>query len=104
MIGGTLRAQAKALRAQADTLDALAAAAERDEPDEPVEALPALLDRAQLARQIGVSCGTVDRLRREGLPALLVGDAPRFQLDRVLAWLAARSEPAGLRAIEGGRR
>ena len=51
---------------------------------------PALLDRRSLAQALLCSVDIVDRLRREGLPQLLVGDAPRFRLDAVLAWLEAR--------------
>jgi hypothetical protein len=32
----------------------------------------------------------VDRLRAEGMPELRVGDAPRFELAAVLAWLKER--------------
>jgi len=55
---------------------------------------PALLDRAGLARELATSPGTVDRLRREGLPEVRVGDQPRFELAAVLAWLRRRTERA----------
>jgi len=51
------------------------------------EPLPALIDRATLARQLGVSIPTVDRLRRQGCPTVWVCDAPRFELPRVLDFL-----------------
>jgi hypothetical protein len=56
------------------------------------KALPprVLLDRSELAHAIGVSTRTLDRLRREGLPELTVGDVPRWRLEAVLAWLEAR--------------
>lgn len=73
-------------------VDRLAAAiAERLAPASPVERPPVLLDRAGLARELCVSVGTLDRLRNEGMPELRVGDAPRFELSEVLAWLRARS-------------
>ncbi len=51
-----------------------------------------LLDRNGLARALGVSTSTVDRLVRTGLPCLLVCEARRFELPAVLEWLRARSE------------
>lgn len=54
------------------------------------EAPPALLDRAGLARELGVSVAQVSRLRAEGLPCVIVGDSPRYALAEVLAWLRAR--------------
>lgn len=51
---------------------------------------PALLDRAGLARALGVSPPTVDRMRAEGAPELRVGDSPRFELAAVLGWLRER--------------
>jgi hypothetical protein len=50
-----------------------------------------LLNRADLARALGVSIATVARLRAEGVPCLLVGDSPRFCLEAVVPWLEARS-------------
>lgn len=50
----------------------------------------ALLDRAGLARALDVGISTVDRLRREGMPALWLGDAPRLELAGCLKWLRAR--------------
>lgn len=51
---------------------------------------PRLLDRRGLAEALGCGLDTVDKLRAEGLPQLLVGDAPRFEFDRVLEWLRER--------------
>jgi hypothetical protein len=51
---------------------------------------PRLLDRRGLAVALGCCVDTVDRLRREGCPEVVIGDAPRFELDRVLSWLRAR--------------
>lgn len=48
---------------------------------------PALLDREALALALGCSAGFVDKLRRQGMPHLRLGDSPRFELARCLAWL-----------------
>lgn len=48
---------------------------------------PALLDRAALARALTCSPAHVDNLRKKGLPTVFVGEAPRFVLSDVLAWL-----------------
>lgn len=48
---------------------------------------PALLDREGLAQQLGISTGMVDKLRRQGLPTVWIGECPRFVLAEVLAWL-----------------
>jgi hypothetical protein len=56
----------------------------------PRETTPVLLDRRGLAAALGVGVDTVDRLRREGAPELTIGDAPRFELDRVLEWVRGR--------------
>lgn len=50
----------------------------------------ALLDRNALARALGVSPSSVARLRRDGMPCVMIGDAPRFELDACLAWLRMR--------------
>jgi hypothetical protein len=53
---------------------------------------PALLDRRKLGQALGIGVDVVDRLRREGCPEITVGDAPRFDLERVLIWLRERGE------------
>lgn len=68
-------------------VDAVTDALERAAPG----AGPQLLDRNSLARSLGVSTSTVDRLVRTGLPCLLVCEARRFELAAVLEWLRARS-------------
>lgn len=55
---------------------------------------PELLDRRGLAQFLGVSLPTVDRLRAEGLPTLMVVESPRFERERVLAWLRAQGAQA----------
>ncbi len=51
---------------------------------------PLLLDRAGIARRLGIGTSTVDRLRREGMPCVFVGDSPRFMVDDCLAFLRIR--------------
>lgn len=68
---------------------------------------PALLDREQLAGALQISLGTLAKLRREGLPELIVGDSPRFDLGEVLAWLRDRraaGNPDGDRRRDSVRR
>lgn len=55
---------------------------------------PALHDRQSLARELRCGVDTIDKLRREGMPELRVGDAPRFELGAVLAYLRARAQDA----------
>ena len=55
---------------------------------------PALLDRSGLARELGFSVSTVDKLRADGCPHVRVGDVPRFELPTVLAWLRNREASA----------
>lgn len=55
---------------------------------------PALLDRQGIASALGVSAGTVDKLRRDGLPCIMVGDSPRFETAACLEWLRARRSGA----------
>jgi len=59
----------------------------------PPERHPALLDRQQLAKELGVSAAKVDQLRREGIPhvQLGVGGVRRFELAAVLSWLRNRA-------------
>lgn len=52
-----------------------------------------LLDRAELARRLGLSTRALDRLRREGMPTLMVGDVPRWRWPAVVAWLEGRGTP-----------
>jgi hypothetical protein len=58
------------------------------------ETAPALFDRGGIAQQLGVGTTTVDRLRREGLPCVYLGDCPRFELAECLAWIRSRSVDA----------
>ena len=89
-----LLAQATALRAQADVIEQLAGEIDLDDDAANDGARPpALLDRVGLARAIDKSPASVDRLCREGMPYLRVGDVKRFELENVLVWLRERSAP-----------
>ncbi len=55
---------------------------------------PALVDRAGLARALHASVTTVGRLARRGMPAVLVGDVPRYEVAEVIAWLRSRRREA----------
>lgn len=66
------------------------------------EPAPALLDRQKLAHALSCSVKHIDRLRAEGLPELLLGDLPRFELSEVLRWLKARNGTHGLRVVASG--
>jgi len=86
-----LLAQVAALRAQADALEALAESMrDLDKREEPERPETVLLDRQRMARALDVSLPTLDRLRREGLPAVFIGDSPRFEIEAALAWLRNR--------------
>lgn len=57
----------------------------------PVDAKAKLLDRRGLAKTLNISSAALDRLRAQaGFPEIRIGDAPRFEVDRVLAWLRNR--------------
>jgi hypothetical protein len=86
-----LEAQARALRAQAGALEAVSPA--RVTPPAPMASMPPLLDKRELARALGVSVATIDRLDREGQPFLRVGDVKRYDLATVHAWHRERSVP-----------
>lgn len=53
----------------------------------PPDPLPALLNSDELARQLSCSTVHVRKLTAEGMPHLLLGDAKRYELERVLDWL-----------------
>jgi hypothetical protein len=52
---------------------------------------PVVPDRRGIARALAVGTSTVDRLRREGMPFVWIGDSPRFELVRCLEWLRGRA-------------
>lgn len=80
--------------------DALASARAMAEAEPPG---PVLLDREGLARALGCSTGTVDKLRKQGLPERRLGDSPRFVLAEVLAWLPSTPRQSGAPAPGAGR-
>lgn len=61
-----------------------------------VQSAPAqpLLDRNELARALGISTATVDRLARAGMPAIRLVDSKRYLLADVLVWLKTREQSA----------
>jgi hypothetical protein len=63
------------------------------EPTAPVTVQP-MLDRTQLAKQLGCSVGHVRRLEKQGLVGVSIGDAStmRFVLEDVMAWLRTRPQ------------
>jgi phage terminase Nu1 subunit (DNA packaging protein) len=54
------------------------------------ERVQGLVDRRELARQLGVSHATVTRLTREGAPVIYVGQSPRYDVAAFRAWLGER--------------
>jgi excisionase family DNA binding protein len=50
-----------------------------------------LLTLEETAEFFRCSTRHIRRLRREGLPAVMLGESPRFERDAVLAWLRSRS-------------
>jgi hypothetical protein len=59
------------------------------------DVVPVLVDRAGIAQRLGLGTTTVDRLRREGMPCVLIGDSPRFEPGACIEWLRQRhSHPA----------
>lgn len=58
---------------------------------------PALFDLAGIAQRLGIGITTVNRLRREGMPCVFIGDSPRFDLTECLRWIRER-EPAAARS------
>lgn len=53
---------------------------------------PALLDRDGLAAVLGCSSSLVDKLRRQGMPHVRLGDSPRFDVTAVLEWLRGQQK------------
>ena len=62
-----------------------------ERPTTPEPTTPRLRDRRQTAAVLGVSLTTLDAMRKEGLPHVLLGDAPRFDVEgEVIPWLRSR--------------
>ena len=55
--------------------------------------VPLLVDKQQLARQLGCSAPHIDHLRKQGLPWVPVGQAVRFEPAAVVDWLRQRGAP-----------
>lgn len=55
---------------------------------------PLLLDRNGIARALGLSTSSIDKLRKQGLPSIRVGDVPRFIAGDCIAWLRSNDEAA----------
>lgn len=90
---------------------------------EPLRDPDELRTRDELARAVGVSLATIDRLTREGMPVEIVGNGKRYHVGRCREWLATRGrkrttetkknvddidisdvvEAAGLRRVGGNR-
>lgn len=70
----------------------ITAAVEKALAEQREDVTAALLDRASIARRLGVGTSTVDRLRREGMPVIWIGDSPRFEADACVAWLREHSQ------------
>jgi hypothetical protein len=87
-----LLAQATALRAQADAIEALAGELAEDVPSAAASAAPELVGRQGVARALGVSLATIDRLDREGQPYVRVGDAKKYDVAAVVTWHRQRTE------------
>lgn len=49
-----------------------------------------LKTRAGLAKRLGISLATLNRLRQQGMPCVMLLDSPRYDYDEVLAWLKSR--------------
>jgi hypothetical protein len=58
---------------------------------QPSAPAPALFDRTGIAQRLGLGTTTVDRLRRDGMPCVFIGDSPRFELAECLAWIRGRN-------------
>ncbi len=64
-----------------------------DADEAPVEPF---LTRQQLSEVMGVSIGTIDNLRREGMPSTTWGKRTRrFRASAAIAWAESRTTEAG---------
>lgn len=52
-----------------------------------------LVDKQVLAQRLGCSASHIDHLRKRGLPTVRIGQAVRFEPERVLEWLRTQSSP-----------
>jgi predicted DNA-binding transcriptional regulator AlpA len=51
-----------------------------------------LLTKGELASYLTISAKTVDRMRKRGLPSILVSGIRRFDRVEVMAWLRSREK------------
>jgi excisionase family DNA binding protein len=72
-------------------VDAAVAAAIANLP--PKREPPALVDWQDLSAQLACSKSTITRLRQAGMPHVMVGDSPRFNVAAVLKWLESNQRP-----------
>jgi len=80
-LASALRAQARALEAMADTIDA--------EPPSTSDSTVRLISRVELLDRLGISSPTLLRQERRGLiPSVKIGDTRRYDLQAVLEALA----------------
>jgi hypothetical protein len=64
---------------------------------------PARLTLTQLATKLQISERSILDLRRRGMPTAMLGDSPRFDLAKVLAWLdGAETATNEFRQAEAG--
>lgn len=54
------------------------------------QARPSLLSRQELAQELGCGVDLIDKMRKRGMPTVMLCDSPRFELDAVLAWMKSR--------------
>lgn len=54
--------------------------------------LPRLLDTGEIAAHLSVTTATVRNLRAQGLPTIMVGSSPRFDVAAVTAWLSSKGQ------------
>lgn len=83
-VGSGASSDAPAFTVSRGELGELIRAAVREEMG---HARPLLVDKQQLARQLGCSPAHVDHLRKRGLPTVMLGQAVRFEPGAVLGWL-----------------
>ena len=76
----------------ADAAAERAVARMREEQRRITPELEQLLSKSDLARSLGVSVATVDRLIQQGLPFTQIGGGKRFKSSDAMAWLAQRQQ------------
>ena len=61
---------------------------------EPIPANEELLSKARMAERLDVCPKTLERMRDQGCPVILVGQSPRFNPVAVIEWLRAQQTKA----------